>query len=89
MVTPLRVLLIEDCEDDALLIRRHLNAGGYNTDSQRVESAAALESALARQTWDVAICDYCLPQFDAPCGAANPPIQSSGSSLPRCFRGGG
>ena len=59
----LRILIVEDSEQDARLFLRELRQGGYEPLSQRVESAAALNSALAAQEWDVIICDYRLPQF--------------------------
>lgn len=80
MPTLLRVLLIEDCEDDALLILRELRTGGYDTRSERIESAIQLESALSRQLWDVVICDYCLPELDAP--AALKILQAKSPDLP-------
>lgn len=61
----LRVLIIEDEDDDEELILRHLALGGYDIESYRVENRRALEEALENPTWDVIIADYRLPQFDA------------------------
>jgi two-component system, cell cycle sensor histidine kinase and response regulator CckA len=66
MNSPLRVLVIEDFEDDLLLLLRELRRGGYTIDHQRVETAAAMLEALDRQTWDIVIADYTLPAFSAP-----------------------
>ncbi len=66
MTTPLRVLMVEDHEDDADLILAELRRGGYEPDFRRVESAEDLEAALGNGDWDVVLCDYNLPQFDAP-----------------------
>jgi two-component system, cell cycle sensor histidine kinase and response regulator CckA len=60
---PLRVLVIEDSEDDTLLLLRELRRGGYEPTAQRVENAAEMEEAL-RQKWDIIISDYSLPNFD-------------------------
>ena len=60
---PLRVLIIEDSEDDALLLLRELRRGGYDAVSRRVETAPEMEDAL-KQKWDLIISDYSLPQFD-------------------------
>ena len=63
---PLRVLLVEDNEGDAMLTERALRAGGYSLQSQRVDCAAAMEDALDRWSWDVVICNCALPNFSAP-----------------------
>ncbi|HPD57221.1 MAG TPA: PAS domain S-box protein [Smithellaceae bacterium] len=62
----LRVLLIEDSEDDALLIIRELKKGGYNPEYRRVETAAAMKKAIKDDQWDIILCDYSLPKFNAP-----------------------
>jgi len=63
MSTPLRVLSIEDSEDDALLLIRALRRGGYDLTFERVETAAAMTAALDQQTWDIVISDYSMPYF--------------------------
>jgi signal transduction histidine kinase len=60
---PLRVLVIEDSEDDALLLLRELRRGGYEPTAERVETAREMDAAL-EQKWDLIISDYSLPQFD-------------------------
>jgi putative nucleotidyltransferase with HDIG domain len=62
----LRILLIEDSEDDARLLLREIQRGGYEVESERVETADAMRAALARQPWDLIICDFSLPNFSAP-----------------------
>ena len=42
----LRVLLVEDSEDDALLLVRMLRRGGYDPAWERVETPATMEAAL-------------------------------------------
>jgi PAS domain S-box-containing protein/putative nucleotidyltransferase with HDIG domain len=66
----LRVLMVEDAEDDALLIIRALKKGGYNPVSERVETAAAMKKALQEKQWDIMLCDYSLPKFNAPSAIA-------------------
>jgi PAS domain S-box-containing protein len=63
---PLRVLLVEDSENDALLLLRELKRGGYEPDYERVETPEAMEKALAASSWDLVVSDYRLPRFGAP-----------------------
>jgi len=63
MTTSLRLLLIEDSEDDAALVVRELSRGGYNVTATRVDTADALIAALEQDRWDIAIADYTMPRF--------------------------
>lgn len=63
--TPLKMLHVEDSEDDAILVNEELIVAGYVLESQRVETAAGLRKALQTGTWDVVISDFSLPGFDA------------------------
>src|SRR2546423_9427732 len=63
MGKPLRVLMVEDSEDDALLVLRELRAAGYDLTHERVDAAGALEAALDRHPWDLVIGDYSMPHF--------------------------
>jgi diguanylate cyclase (GGDEF)-like protein len=65
MTIPLRVLMVEDSEDDAALLLRELRKGGYDTEHRRVESAEDLEAALRHGDWDVIITDHNLPGFSS------------------------
>jgi diguanylate cyclase (GGDEF)-like protein/PAS domain S-box-containing protein len=62
MEDSIRLLIIEDSEDDAILIRRLLRQGGYQVDSERVDSARGLTKALGEK-WDIVISDHSMPQF--------------------------
>ncbi len=64
MGKPLRVLLVEDSENDALLLLQQLRRGGYKPVHKRVYTAAAMSAALDEQSWDVVISDFVMPQFD-------------------------
>ena len=66
MGIPLRVLIIEDSEEDTQLLLRELRRGGYDVEAQRVETAEAMQSALMQSTWDLILSDYSLPKFSAP-----------------------
>jgi signal transduction histidine kinase len=60
---PLRVLMVEDSEDDALLVGLALRRGGYAPEVHRVDTPDALRAAM-RERWDVVISDYALPRFN-------------------------
>ncbi len=62
---PLRVLLVEDSENDALLILRELQRSGYETEHERVETAMAMRNQLTASSWDVIFSDYRMPTFGA------------------------
>ncbi len=66
MKSLLRVLIVEDFEDDMLLVLRELRRGGYTVESVRVETSAAMQAALEQQQWDLIVADYSLPAFSAP-----------------------
>ena len=63
MSAPLRLLLVEDSEDDALLVVRELQRGGYQVAYERVATDPALRAALDRQAWDLIIADHSMPGF--------------------------
>src|SRR5262249_14448345 len=50
---PLKVLIIEDSENDATLLEIELQRAGYDASSQRVETRAEMLSALATRAWDL------------------------------------
>jgi signal transduction histidine kinase len=63
MAGQLRVLLVEDSEDDATLVLAELKRAGYELASERVYSAQALRDALSRREWNLVIADYSMPSF--------------------------
>jgi len=64
MAEPLRVLLVEDSADDALLLEREIRRGGFDLSLTRVENESQFLSAMS-QAWDVVVSDYVLPRFTA------------------------
>ena len=67
----LRVLLVEDSENDAMLLLRELRRGGYKPLSQRVYTPEDMEEALRAadagdEPFEVVISDYYMPRFRAP-----------------------
>jgi PAS domain S-box-containing protein len=62
----LRVLIVEDSEDDALLLLRELERGGYELIHQRVDTPEAMRRTLAVSgLWDVVLSDWQMPRFSA------------------------
>jgi two-component system, NarL family, sensor histidine kinase UhpB len=59
----LRVLVVEDSENDAELMLWELRRGGYEPKACRVETAEAMDVALDQQQWDIIISDYVMPAF--------------------------
>ena len=63
MGAPMRILIVEDNEDDALLVIRTLQKGGFDPAYERVDTSDAMKEAIGRATWDIIISDYSLPHF--------------------------
>lgn len=63
MNKPIKVLIVEDSEDDAILALRALHRGGFDPTHQRVQTAADLQAALAQERWDAVISDFSMPGF--------------------------
>ncbi|WP_319422830.1 GGDEF domain-containing response regulator [Pleurocapsa sp. FMAR1] len=62
----LRVLIVEDSEDDAELLAIELERGNYEITYQRVDTKADMQAALQKsQSWDIVLADYSMPQFSA------------------------
>jgi len=57
----MKVLFIEDNEDDFLLITRRLRQDNLDIDAHRVDSSEALHKALCSQRWDVVVSDNNVP----------------------------
>lgn len=62
-VTSLRLLIIEDSEDDALLVQLELQRGGLVAEVTRVDTGDALRAALNEKSFDLVLSDYSLPGF--------------------------
>ncbi|MFA4932447.1 MAG: response regulator [Caldisericia bacterium] len=70
MKPALRIVIIEDNPDDALLVVREVEHAGYAVQVQRIQTAEELREALAQGTWDLVLADYSLPHFSGTEGLA-------------------
>ena len=61
---PLKMILVEDSKNDALILEHHLALGGIAAELTRVDSREGLRAALALGGWDLVLADYVLPSFD-------------------------
>jgi len=65
MKKSLRILLLEDLPDDAVLIERQLRNAGMDFTSLVAEEKTAFETALTSFKPDVILCDHSLPGFNS------------------------
>src|SRR6266436_1646464 len=86
MGTPLRVLMIEDSEDDAVLLLRELRRGGYDVEFERVDLPGTLKSALDTKVWDLVVSDFSMPHFSGT--DALHLLRAKGSDIPFIFVSG-
>lgn len=59
----LKVLIIEDSEDDTILLCRYLKTCGFEPKWQRVETETELAEAVEDRRWDLVLCDFAMPQL--------------------------
>ena len=59
----LRVLFVEDLEDDVLLIVRELRRAGYDVSFRKVDTPEEMRNALSNEEWDIILSDYVMPHF--------------------------
>lgn len=78
--THLRILIVDDSEDDAFLLVHSLERSGYELRWERVDREPDMRSQLAEQNWDAVISDYHMPDFDAQ--RALEVLQESGRDIP-------
>jgi PAS domain S-box-containing protein len=66
MSQSLRIMIVEDSEDDATLLQQALHRGGYEVTCEVVDKPAAMRALLENQDWDVITSDHAMPYFSAP-----------------------
>src|SRR5689334_12089435 len=59
---PLRLLVVEDSDDDFEILLREVRRGGYAVTATRVVTASELAAAFG-ESWDLMITDWLLPGF--------------------------
>jgi len=85
-VASIRVLIVEDCEDDAVLLIHELKRAAADVAWRRVDNPSAMRDALIDDDWDLVISDHSMPGFSSEdayelmrrCGADIPFIIYSG-----------
>ena len=60
----IRVLHLEDSPRDAELVQHKLEVGGLTCDIVLVDGKEGFESAVAKDSFDVILCDYSLPGYN-------------------------
>lgn len=60
----LRVLLVEDSDDDTVLILRELKRAGFDFEYKITENWQDFVHYLSQESWDVVLSDYSLPTFN-------------------------
>lgn len=85
MRAPIRLLNIEDSEDDSALILLLLRQAGFELYCERVETARDLAAALDSK-WDVIISDHSMPSFSG--GEALKMVRALDSEVPFIFVSG-
>jgi serine phosphatase RsbU (regulator of sigma subunit) len=61
----LRILIVEDSEEDTELLLHELRRAAYEPAFERVDTPAAMNAALDHQNWDLVVADFSMPQFNA------------------------
>ena len=64
MPATIRILLLEDSQQDAHLLIGELKQKGVEPLYERVDTREDMETALDNYTWDVIIADYWMPSFN-------------------------
>jgi PAS domain S-box-containing protein len=82
----IKILVVEDSEDDAKLAMRILRQGGFIPTYRRVENAETLRTAFEQERWDAVLSDFRLPGFTGV--EALEVFRSTGLDIPFIFFSG-
>jgi sigma-B regulation protein RsbU (phosphoserine phosphatase) len=66
MPAPLKILIINDSEEEALLLSLELKRGGFEVNYHRVDTERDMIKALESETWDLVLSDYMMTKFSGP-----------------------
>jgi signal transduction histidine kinase len=80
MTAELRVLMVEDSEDDALLLTLELERAFGHVSSLRVDTPGDFRAALEKGPWDLVLSDHRMPRFNSTDALAI--LRESGLDLP-------
>jgi two-component system cell cycle sensor histidine kinase/response regulator CckA len=76
----LRILFIEDSQDDVDLTVRLLRKEGFEATFARVDTREAMQAALREASWDLVLSDFSMPHFSAPDALAT--LKATGLDIP-------
>ena len=80
MSRPLKLLMVEDSDDDAQLILLELRRGGYAPSCHRIQTRSAFETALESSEWEVIISDHNIPGYGGLMALAD--LRATGKDVP-------
>ncbi len=86
MPQSLRVLIVEDSEDDTLLLTRELHRANFDLQYRRVDCSEAMGAALDTERWDLVLADFSMPNFRG--DAALAMLRARGLDIPFIFVSG-
>ncbi len=61
----LKALIVEDNRDDADLLILELERGGFEVESERVDTPNSFKKALSERPWDIIFSDHAMPHFNS------------------------
>lgn len=62
---PLKLLIVDDSEQDVALLLRELHKAGYSPVHRRVDTASEMSNTLDSEPWDIIISDHAMPGFSS------------------------
>ena len=83
---PIKILAVEDSENDFRLAMRVLRKAGFAPEGQRVQDLPSLRQALLEGPWDALISDFSMPGFSGLQALAE--FRSTGIDIPFIFVSG-